>query len=140
MSSPWIHVKDLTNVIPASQRAWLYINSRWEIHNEDGTEVIGTAWCDGSYPVVAYATAFKKKTFDDVAAYLIADDIDGLIWVVHSIGNVCTRLVYQDNRPNLQVQQQHLRIKDPERLSGEYLETTHPLDEEAVQPEFVLGN
>lgn len=131
--------KDLLHVTPAAQKAWLYIFSSWDIHNEDGSEVLETEWCDGFYPVLAYATAWKAKE-NETPAYMIADDWEGATWILHSQGEVKTLLFYQDERPHVESARQRVMKIDPTAFAGNWLETAHPFDMDmAMPPQFVCG-
>tara|TARA_R100000995_G_scaffold41825_2_gene19492 strand:+ start:2786 stop:3202 length:417 start_codon:yes stop_codon:yes gene_type:complete len=131
--------KDLLHVTPAAQKAWLYIFSSWDLHNEDGSEILETEWCDGFYPVLAYATAWKPKE-NETPAYMIVDDCEGAFWILHSQGEVKTLLFCQDKRPSAEYARQRVVKIDSEAFAGNWVETAHPLDlDGAMPPRFVCG-
>ena len=141
MGTHWISLKDLVNVVPAVQPAWLYVHSCWALHNEDGTKVVKTEWCDDLYPVLAYATGTRKSNGDPEGVYLVACETNGPVWIVHSEGDVTTVLYSHGNKPTRNAARAYFTRRFPTAFDGEEVMTTHPLEmEPAMPPEFVLGN
>jgi hypothetical protein len=140
MERNWITLDDLSNVVPAVQPAWLYIHSRWDVHNGEGTKVIRTEWCDDLYPVLAYAIGTRKSLGGPEGVYLVSSEMDGPVWVVHSSGDVTTVLYSHGVTPTPNVARMELNARFPAAFDGKHVATAHPLQmDPATPPEFVIG-
>ena len=86
--------KDLSHVVPATSKAYIYIATAWDCEDENGK--VEREWGDGIYDVLAYAT-----TRSGWGAYLV-EGSDGPMWITaRRHENLFMRLFVRDRPPEV---------------------------------------